>query len=97
MSARVLNDVLGRCSRAWDEERQMLEWSLDNLHITAFKLMVTNVSDELMIIDGKLFMIIHLIQKFSTRGPELEENVSVVHLAIMAQEAPAAACEHGFA
>ena len=46
VSPRVLNDVLGRCSRAWDGERQMLEWSLHNLHNTAFKLMVTNVSDE---------------------------------------------------
>lgn len=88
-SPRVLNDVLRRCSRAWDGERQMLEWSLQNLHNTAFQLMVTNVSDELMIIDGNFFTVIHLMQKFDIRGPEIEENVSVVHLAIMAQEAHA--------
>ena len=89
-SPYVLNNALRRCSQAWDGDRRMLEWAVHNLHITAFEVMVESVSDELMIIDGKFFTVVHLLQKFGIRGPEIEENVSVVHLAIMAQEAHAA-------
>lgn len=86
---RVLDSLLRRCSQAWDEDRRLLEWAVQQLAITAYEVEVENVSDELMVIDGRFFTVIHLMQKFGIRGPEIGFNVSTVHLAIMAQEAHA--------
>jgi hypothetical protein len=66
-----------------------LEWAVQQLSIAEYEMEVENVNDELMIIDGRFFTVIHLMQKFGIRGPEIEFNVSTVHLAIMAQEAHA--------
>ena len=84
---RVLDGLLERCSKEWDDDREMLSWALQQFHITGLEIMVDNVSDELMIIDGRFFTVTHLMQKFGMRGYALEFNVSLVNLAIMAQKA----------
>lgn len=84
---RVLDGLLERCSKAWDEDREMLSWAVQQFHITGLEIMVDTVNDELMIIDGLFFTVTHLMQKFGTRGAALEFDVSLVNLAIMAQKA----------
>lgn len=90
---RVLDSLLERCSKAWDDDREMLSWAVQQFQITGPEVMVEIVSDELMVIDGPFFTVIQLMQKYGTRAAALDSDVSLVNLAIMAQKAHAEQAE----